>query len=100
MLLLTKVRQQRAEVPQQQAAGQGQAAGQPQAVLRQAGDPGAVAGAVADGTTVTITAGGTYVLTGQMPAGQVVVNADGEYMTVWWDPLSGRGVSRTGKQDV
>lgn len=29
-----------------------------------------------------------------------VVNADGEYMTVWWDPLSGRGVSRSGKQDV
>ena len=50
--LLTKARQQRAEVPQQQAAGQGQAAGQPQAVLRQAGDPGAVAGAMADGDQV------------------------------------------------
>ena len=36
------------------------------------------AGAVADGSTVTITAGGTYVLTGQISAGQVVVNADGE----------------------
>ncbi len=29
-----------------------------------------------------------------------LVNGDGEYMTVWWDPLTGRGVSRTGKMDI
>lgn len=46
------------------------------------------AGAVADGTTVTITAGGTYVLTGQMPAGQVVVNADGEKVQLVLDGAS------------
>lgn len=46
------------------------------------------AGAVADGTTVTITAGGTYVLTGQMPAGQVVVNADGEKVQLVLDDAS------------
>ena len=33
---------------------------------------------MADGSAVTITAGGTYVLTGQISVGQVVVNADGE----------------------
>ena len=46
------------------------------------------AGAVADGTTVTITAGGTYVLTGQMSAGQVVVNADGEKVQLVLDGVS------------
>ena len=46
------------------------------------------AGAVADGTTVTITAGGTYVLTGQMSAGQVVVNADGEKVQLVLDGAS------------
>ncbi len=46
------------------------------------------AGAVADGTTVTITAGGTYVLTGQMSAGQVVVNADGEKVQLVLDDAS------------
>jgi len=29
-----------------------------------------------------------------------IVNRDGEYMTVWWDPLTGRGVSRAGKLDI
>ena len=46
------------------------------------------AGAVADGTTVTITAGGSYVLTGQMSAGQVVVNADGEKVQLVLDGAS------------
>lgn len=46
------------------------------------------AGAVADGTTVTITAGGTYVLTGQISAGQVVVNADGEKVQLVLDGVS------------
>ena len=46
------------------------------------------AGAVADGTTVTITAGGTYVLTGQISAGQVVVNADGEKVQLVLDGAS------------
>ena len=46
------------------------------------------AGAVADGTAVTITAGGTYVLTGQMSAGQVVVNADGEKVQLVLDGAS------------
>lgn len=46
------------------------------------------AGAVADGTTVTITAGGTYVLSGQMSAGQVVVNADGEKVQLVLDGAS------------
>ena len=46
------------------------------------------AGAVADGTTGTITAGGTYVLTGQMSAGQVVVNADGEKVQLVLDGVS------------
>lgn len=46
------------------------------------------AGAVADGTTVTITAGGTYVLSGQISAGQVVVNADGEKVQLVLDGAS------------
>lgn len=46
------------------------------------------AGAVADGSTVTITAGGTYVLTGQISAGQVVVNADGEKVQLVLDGAS------------
>lgn len=46
------------------------------------------AGAVADGSTVTITAGGTYVLTGQISAGQVVVNADGEKVQLVLDGVS------------
>ena len=46
------------------------------------------AGAVADGTTVTITAGGTYVLMGQMSAGQVVANADGEKVQLVLDGAS------------
>lgn len=46
------------------------------------------AGAVADGTTVTITAGGTYVLAGQISAGQVVVNADGEKVQLVLDGVS------------
>lgn len=46
------------------------------------------AGAVADGTTVTITAGGTYVLSGQISAGQVVVNADGEKVQLVLDGVS------------
>ena len=46
------------------------------------------AGAVADGTTVTITAGGTYVLSGQISAGQVEVNADGEKVQLVLDGAS------------
>lgn len=46
------------------------------------------AGAAADGSTVTITAGGTYVLTGQISAGQVVVNADGEKVQLVLDGAS------------
>ena len=46
------------------------------------------AGAVADGTTVTITAGGTYVLSGQISAGQVVVNANGEKVQLVLDGAS------------
>lgn len=46
------------------------------------------AGAVADGSTVTITTGGTYVLTGQISAGQVVVNADGEKVQLVLDGAS------------
>ena len=46
------------------------------------------AGAVADGTTVTITAGGTYVLTGQISAGQVVVNAGSEKVQLVLDGAS------------
>lgn len=46
------------------------------------------AGAAADGSTVTITAGGTYVLTGQISAGQVVVNADGEKVQLVLDGVS------------
>ena len=46
------------------------------------------AGAVADGTTVAITAGGTYVLSGQISAGQVVVNADGEKVQLVLDGAS------------
>lgn len=45
-------------------------------------------GAAADGSTVTITAGGTYVLTGQISAGQVVVNADGEKVQLVLDGVS------------
>lgn len=45
-------------------------------------------GAVADGSTVTITAGGTYVLTGQISAGQVVVNADDEKVQLVLDGVS------------
>lgn len=55
------------------------------------------AGAVADGTTVTITAGGTYVLTGQMSAGQVVVNADGEKVQL---VLDGASVTSTGSAAI
>lgn len=46
------------------------------------------AGAAADGSTVTITAGGTYVLAGQISAGQVVVNADGEKVQLVLDGVS------------
>lgn len=46
------------------------------------------AGAAADGSTVTITAGGTYVLSGQISAGQVVVNADGEKVQLVLDGAS------------
>lgn len=46
------------------------------------------AGAAADGSTVTITAGGTYALTGQISAGQVVVNADGEKVQLVLDGAS------------
>lgn len=35
-------------------------------------------GAAADGSTVTITAAGTYVISGSLSSGQVVVDADGE----------------------
>lgn len=45
-------------------------------------------GAAADGATVTITAGGTYVLSGQISAGQVVVNADGEKVQLVLDGVS------------
>lgn len=45
-------------------------------------------GAAADGSTVTITAGGTYVLTGQISAGQVVINADGEKVQLVLDGVS------------
>ena len=45
-------------------------------------------GAAADGSTVTITAGGTYVLSGQISAGQVVVNADGEKVQLVLDGVS------------
>lgn len=45
-------------------------------------------GAAADGSTVTITAGGTYVLSGQISAGQVVVNADGEKVQLVLDGAS------------
>ena len=33
-------------------------------------------------------------------AGFHIVNSDNEYMTVYWDPLTGRGVTREGKLDL
>ena len=29
-----------------------------------------------------------------------IVNSDNEYMTIYWDPLTGRGVARQGKLDL
>ena len=47
-------------------------------------------GASADGSTVTITAAGTYVISGSLSDGQVMVNADGEKVQI---VLNGAGVT-------
>jgi len=39
-------------------------------------------GATADGSTVTITAGGTYEISGTLTDGRIIVNADGEEVTL------------------
>ena len=39
-------------------------------------------GAAADGTTVTVTSGGTYEISGTLTDGRIIVNADGEEITL------------------
>lgn len=49
-------------------------------------------GATADGSTVTITAAGTYVVSGSLSCGQIVVDADGEKVQL---VLNGASISST-----